>query len=117
MLREAFPLIRASSPVLLERLCRGRGLELWPQFISGPEEEALLRDVEPGLYRKHYQRDHWDQVRKPGEGEGVAGRTARTSLSPRHLFPITDRVPQLSMVHVLDLEKTGFIKAHVDSVK
>ncbi|XP_020376563.2 alpha-ketoglutarate-dependent dioxygenase alkB homolog 7, mitochondrial [Rhincodon typus] len=119
MLREAFPLIRASSPALLERLCRGRGLELWPQFISGPEEEALLRDVEPGLYRKHYQRDHWDQAihgyremeksRWSVQSESILQRLRDVAFPPG--------VPQLSMVHVLDLEKTGFIKAHVDSVK
>ncbi|XP_072420571.1 alpha-ketoglutarate-dependent dioxygenase alkB homolog 7, mitochondrial isoform X1 [Chiloscyllium punctatum] len=119
MQRAAFPLIRASSPELLQRLSGGGGLELRPRFISGPEEDALLGDVEPGLGRRQYQRDHWDQaihgyreIEKSHwskQSESVLQRLRDVAFPPG--------VPQLSMVHVLDLEKTGFIKAHVDSVK
>jgi len=45
-------------------LVRGLGaqVEVRPQFISQDEERALLDELEPGLKRKRYEFDHWDDV-------------------------------------------------------
>lgn len=32
-------------------------------FISEEEEESFLKELEPGLKRKRYEFDHWDDVR------------------------------------------------------
>uniref|UniRef100_K7FIH4 AlkB homolog 7 n=1 Tax=Pelodiscus sinensis TaxID=13735 RepID=K7FIH4_PELSI len=47
---------------------------------------------------------HWSE-----ESQQILQRVRDTAFPPG--------VPQLSLVHVLDLDKTGYIKPHVDSVK
>lgn len=42
-----------------------RGLvEVRQNFISEEEENALFKEVEPGLRKKRYEFDHWDDVSK-----------------------------------------------------
>ncbi|TNN83490.1 Alpha-ketoglutarate-dependent dioxygenase alkB 7, mitochondrial [Liparis tanakae] len=79
-------LIVGSSRELVQRL--GSQVEVRTGFITEEEEEAFLRELEPGLKKKRYEFDHWD-----------------------------DGGPLLGPVHVLDLDKTGYIKPHIDSVK
>ncbi|XP_062891921.1 alpha-ketoglutarate-dependent dioxygenase alkB homolog 7, mitochondrial isoform X1 [Mobula hypostoma] len=112
-------LMLASSPALLRRL--SRDIELRPDFLSPAEEAALLRELErePRLKRQRYQRDHWDQAihgyREIEKSQWTEQNTA--VLQRLRDVAFLPGVPQLSMVHVLDLEKTGFINPHVDSVK
>lgn len=44
----------------MERL--GSQVEVRTAFISEEEEQALLRELEPGLRKKRYEFDHWDDV-------------------------------------------------------
>ncbi|XP_078387408.1 alpha-ketoglutarate-dependent dioxygenase alkB homolog 7, mitochondrial [Cetorhinus maximus] len=111
------PHLLGSNPAVLERV--SRDVELRQEFISPEEEAAILRELEPRLQRQRYQREHWDQVihgyreieksHWTEQSESIVQRLRDIAFSPG--------VPQLSMVHVLDLEKTGFINPHVDSVK
>ena len=40
----------------------GSKVEVRTAFISEEEEGALLRELEPGLKKKRYEFDHWDDV-------------------------------------------------------
>jgi alkylated DNA repair protein alkB family protein 7 len=45
---------------LVQRL-RGQ-VEVRTEFISEEEEGALMKELEPGLRKKRYEFDHWDDV-------------------------------------------------------
>lgn len=53
-------LVVGSRRELAERL--GSQVEVRTAFISEEEEQALLRELEPGLRKKRYEFDHWDDV-------------------------------------------------------
>lgn len=53
-------LIVGSSRELVQRL--GSQVEVRPGFITEEEEQDLLRELEPGLKKKRYEFDHWDDV-------------------------------------------------------
>lgn len=53
-------LVVGSRRELVERL--GSQVEVRTAFISEEEEQALLRELEPGLKKKRYEFDHWDDV-------------------------------------------------------
>uniref|UniRef100_UPI00398F2E91 alpha-ketoglutarate-dependent dioxygenase alkB homolog 7, mitochondrial n=1 Tax=Pristiophorus japonicus TaxID=55135 RepID=UPI00398F2E91 len=110
-------LMLGSSPALLQRL--SRDLEVRPGFVSPEEEAALVRELEPQLRRQRYQREHWDQAIHGYRETEKSRWTAQSETILQRLRDIAfpPGVPQLSMVHVLDLDKTGFINPHVDSVK
>ncbi|XP_048871739.1 alpha-ketoglutarate-dependent dioxygenase alkB homolog 7, mitochondrial [Brienomyrus brachyistius] len=102
---------------VLEKL-RGQ-VEVRENFISEEEERALLRELEPGLKKKRYEFDHWDdaihgyreteRLRWGPECEAVLERIRSAA------FPQGSQL--LGPVHVLDLDQKGYIKAHIDSVK
>ncbi len=52
--------IVGSSRELVRRL--GSQVEVRTSFITEEEEGALLRELEPGLKKKRYEFDHWDDV-------------------------------------------------------
>ena len=52
--------VDGSSRDLIQRL--STQVEVRTQFISKEEECALFQELEPGLKRKRYQFDHWDDV-------------------------------------------------------
>lgn len=110
-------LLCGSSPVALERV-RGQ-VEVREDFISEDEERALLQELEPGLKKKRYEFDHWDdaihgyreteRVQWNAACEVVLGRVRSIA------FPKGSSL--LGPVHVLDLDKAGYIKPHIDSIK
>lgn len=53
-------LIVGSSRELGQRL--GSQVEVRTGFITEEEERALLLELEPGLRKKRYEFDHWDDV-------------------------------------------------------
>lgn len=53
-------LIVGSSQELVRSL--GPQVEVRTGFISEEEEKALLKELEPGLRKKRYEFDHWDDV-------------------------------------------------------
>ncbi|KAK7938971.1 hypothetical protein WMY93_002297 [Mugilogobius chulae] len=80
-----------SNPGLLQRL--GSQVEVRPGFITEEEEASLLKELEPGLKRKRYEFDHWDNA--------IHGyrETERATWGPAYL------------------DQKGYIKPHIDSVK
>ncbi|KAM9311142.1 alpha-ketoglutarate-dependent dioxygenase alkB homolog 7, mitochondrial [Gastrophryne carolinensis] len=107
----------ASCPAVVARL--SPGLSLLPDFISGEEEEALCRELEPVLRKKRYEAGHWDDaIHGFREIERLQWSTDNTMVLQRvreKAFPAGEA--QLSLVHVLDLQMGGYIKPHVDSIK
>lgn len=53
-------LIVGSSRTLVQKL--GSQVQVRTGFITEEEEQALLRELDPGLKKKRYEFDHWDDV-------------------------------------------------------
>lgn len=53
-------LIVGSSRELVQKL--GSQAQVRTGFITEEEEQALLRELDPGLKKKRYEFDHWDDV-------------------------------------------------------
>lgn len=53
-------LIFGSSRELVQKL--GSQVQVRTGFITEQEEQALLRELDPGLKKKRYEFDHWDDV-------------------------------------------------------
>lgn len=92
-----------------------RDMTLVENFVTETEEKSLLDELEPVFKRMRYEHDHWD--------DAIHGyrETER-----KHWYPtnrvIIQRVAKhafeasvLAHVHILDLEKNGIIKPHIDS--
>lgn len=116
-LRDEAALISASSRELVQRL--GSQVEVRTAFISEEEERALLQELEPGLKRKRYEFDHWDDaIHGYRETERVRwGAPCEEVLTRVRSVAFPGGSPLLGPVHVLDLDKSGYIKPHIDSVK
>ncbi|TRY66778.1 hypothetical protein DNTS_028810 [Danionella cerebrum] len=94
-------------------------VEVRPNFISEEEESALLNEVEPGLKKRRYEFDHWDDaIHGYKETERLQwGALCESILNRVRVVAFPKGSPLLGPVHVLDLDKKGYIKPHVDSVK
>ncbi|XP_029914962.1 alpha-ketoglutarate-dependent dioxygenase alkB homolog 7, mitochondrial [Myripristis murdjan] len=110
-------LIVGSSRQLVQRL--GAQVEVRADFISEEEEGALMQELEPGLRKKRYEFDHWDDaIHGYRETERVKwGAACEEVLSRVRSVAFGEGSPLLGPVHVLDLDKAGYIKPHIDSVK
>ncbi|CAN9505937.1 unnamed protein product [Ophioblennius macclurei] len=115
--RAVEPLVVGSSPQLVSLL--GSQVEVKTAFITEEEEAALLKELEPGLKKKRYEFDHWDDaIHGYRETERLSWTGACEEIFVRVrsvAFPEGSRL--LGPVHVLDLDKRGYIKPHIDSVK
>nr|XP_046272409.1 alpha-ketoglutarate-dependent dioxygenase alkB homolog 7, mitochondrial [Scatophagus argus] len=110
-------LIVGSTRELVQRL--GSQVEVRAAFITEEEEQAFLRELDPGLKKKRYEFDHWDDaIHGYRETERVRwGAACEEILNRVRSAAFPEGGPLLGPVHVLDLDKTGYIKPHVDSVK
>ncbi|XP_017315802.1 alpha-ketoglutarate-dependent dioxygenase alkB homolog 7, mitochondrial [Ictalurus punctatus] len=94
-------------------------VQVLQNFISEDEEVAFLKELDPGLKRKRYEFDHWDDaIHGFRETERLQwGGVCAGVLERLRAVAFPEGSPLLGPVHVLDLDKSGFIKPHVDSVK
>ncbi|KAK2916420.1 hypothetical protein QQF64_024930 [Cirrhinus molitorella] len=94
-------------------------VEVRQNFISEEEENALFKEVETGLRKKRYEFDHWDDaIHGYRETERLQwGVTCDSILMRVRAVAFPEGSPLLGPVHVLDLDKEGYIKPHIDSVK
>ncbi|KTG39926.1 hypothetical protein cypCar_00021714 [Cyprinus carpio] len=94
-------------------------VEVRQNFISEEEENALFKEVETGLRKKRYEFDHWDDaIHGYRETERLQwGVTCESILRRVRAVAFPEGSPLLGPIHVLDLDKEGFIKPHIDSVK
>ncbi|XP_056111165.1 alpha-ketoglutarate-dependent dioxygenase alkB homolog 7, mitochondrial [Rhinichthys klamathensis goyatoka] len=88
-------------------------------FISEEEESAIFKEVEPGLRKKRYEFDHWDDaIHGYRETERLQwGVMCESILRRVRVAAFPEGSPLLGPIHVLDLDKEGYIKPHIDSVK
>lgn len=92
-------------------------MNIYENFITEDEEKSLLNEVEPYLKRLRYEYAHWDNM--------IHGyRETEFSKWNEENIKIINKIrekaflpgmPQLGLVHVLDLAEDGWIKPHVDS--
>ncbi|XP_066586056.1 alpha-ketoglutarate-dependent dioxygenase alkB homolog 7, mitochondrial isoform X2 [Prorops nasuta] len=78
-----------------------------------------MEEIEPYMKNLKYEFDHWD--------DAIHGyRETEWLRWNKHNSKIIDRIrtvafpkglPQLSLVHILDLSEKGWIKPHIDSVR
>ncbi|XP_076021133.1 alpha-ketoglutarate-dependent dioxygenase alkB homolog 7, mitochondrial [Genypterus blacodes] len=94
-------------------------VEVKTGFITEEEEAEFMRELEPGLRKKRYEFDHWDDaIHGFRETERVRwGAACEEVLTRVRSVAFPDGSALLGPVHILDLDKKGFIKPHVDSVK
>uniref|UniRef100_A0AAZ3PHH9 AlkB homolog 7 n=1 Tax=Oncorhynchus tshawytscha TaxID=74940 RepID=A0AAZ3PHH9_ONCTS len=110
-------LVCGSTGELVQRL-RGQ-VEVRTEFISEEEEGALMKELEPGLRKKRYEFDHWDDaIHGYREAERAQwGEVCEGVMDRLRAVAFSEGSPLLGPVHVLDLDKAGYIKPHIDSVK
>ncbi|XP_054464062.1 alpha-ketoglutarate-dependent dioxygenase alkB homolog 7, mitochondrial [Anoplopoma fimbria] len=110
-------LVVGSSPELVQRL--GSQVEVRTGFITEEEEGLLLTELDHSLKKKRYQFDHWDDaIHGYRETERASwGAACQEVLNRVRSVAFPEGSPLLGPVHILDLDKTGYIKPHVDSVK
>ncbi|XP_064842943.1 alpha-ketoglutarate-dependent dioxygenase alkB homolog 7, mitochondrial [Oncorhynchus masou masou] len=110
-------LVCGSTGELVQRL-RGQ-VEVRTEFISEEEEGALMKELEPGLRKKRYEFDHWDDaIHGYRETERAQwGAVCEGVMDRLRAVAFSEGSPLLGPVHVLDLDKAGYIKPHIDSVK
>ncbi|KRY82764.1 Elongation factor Tu GTP-binding domain-containing protein 1 [Trichinella pseudospiralis] len=90
-----------------------------PNFINEHEEQLLIDEVQRRLKTMRYENTHWDdaivnyrEIEKStweDENAKIIEKIRRTAF--------TADADHQDRVHVLDLEKTGWIKPHVDSIR
>lgn len=87
-------------------------------FITPEEESSLIQEIEPYLKRMRYERDHWDDAiqgfRETERKQWFPSNRDIINKIIKQSFPNSKLLPH---VHVLDLEASGVIKPHVDSVR
>lgn len=88
-------------------------------FINEQEENSLLEEIEPYLKRMRYEFEHWDNaIHAYRETERKEWNDENSKILEKVkaiAFPID--VPKLAYVHILDLDKKGYIKPHIDAVR
>ncbi|KAI4502270.1 hypothetical protein M0802_002952 [Mischocyttarus mexicanus] len=94
-------------------------MKVYPDFIVEEEEISLMEEIDLYMKRLRYEFTHWDNAihgyreteRKQWNEQNikVINRIRKKAFPPG--------MPQLSLVHVLDLTADGWIKPHVDSIR
>ncbi|NP_001161250.1 alkB, alkylation repair homolog 7 isoform X1 [Nasonia vitripennis] len=94
-------------------------MNVYENFITPEEEDSLLKDVGPYLKRLRYEYAHWDNmIHGYRETEFLKWNEDNVKIINKvreKAFP--PGMPQLGLVHVLDLAEDGWIKPHVDSTR
>ncbi|CAG9861489.1 unnamed protein product [Phyllotreta striolata] len=88
-------------------------------FLSPTEEQTILEEIEPYMKRLRYEFDHWDDaIHGYRETERLKWNEVNTKILDRvRAIAFPPNVEQLKYVHILDLDKTGYIKPHIDAVR
>lgn len=96
-----------------------RDFKIYNDFLSEEEEKHLIEEAEQHLKRLRYQYDHWDDaIHGYRETEQKHWKEKNKLILQRvrkQAFP--PNTYHIHNVHILDLEKTGYIKPHIDSVR
>ncbi|XP_064477398.1 alpha-ketoglutarate-dependent dioxygenase alkB homolog 7, mitochondrial-like [Ornithodoros turicata] len=107
----------ASDPSTLDVI--SQSMYIYNDFISAEEESVLVNEIEPQVKRLKYEGSHWDDAI---HGYREIERNTWSNPSEAIIRKVRDLafgpgVAQIAHVHCLDLEESGHIKPHVDSVR
>ncbi|CAH1384888.1 hypothetical protein MTP99_004425 [Tenebrio molitor] len=88
-------------------------------FLSESEEMSIIQEIEPYMNNLKYEFDHWDDaIHGYRETERLTWNEANTKILDRvRQIAFPPHVAQLKYVHILDLDKNGYIKPHIDAVR
>lgn len=107
----------SSDPVTYNEL--SQNFVVYENFVTEEEEESLMEEIQSFVKRLRYEYDHWDNAihgyreverRNWSEENQPVLQRVRDVAFPKG-------VQQLAHVHVLDLDKAGYIKPHIDAVR
>ncbi|XP_046822836.1 alpha-ketoglutarate-dependent dioxygenase alkB homolog 7, mitochondrial isoform X1 [Vespa crabro] len=94
-------------------------MKVYPDFITEEEEVSLMKEIDPYMQRLRYEFSHWDDAihgyRETERKQWNEQNMKVINKIRQKAFP--PGMPQLSLVHVLDLTAEGWIKPHVDSIR
>ncbi|XP_067119274.1 alpha-ketoglutarate-dependent dioxygenase alkB homolog 7, mitochondrial isoform X2 [Centruroides vittatus] len=93
--------------------------KIYNEFLSEEEEKSLVEEAEKHLKRLRYQYDHWDDaIHGYRETEQKHWKEKNKVILQRvRELAFCPNINHINQVHILDLEKTGYIKPHIDSVR
>ncbi|CAH1111804.1 unnamed protein product [Psylliodes chrysocephalus] len=88
-------------------------------FLSEAEEQSILDEVDPYMKKLRYEFDHWDDaIHGYRETERLKWNESNTKILDRvRSIAFPPNVAQLKFVHILDLDKNGYIKPHIDAIR
>ncbi|CAH1991229.1 unnamed protein product [Acanthoscelides obtectus] len=88
-------------------------------FLNIEDEQSIMDEIDPYMKKLRYEFDHWDDaIHGYRETERLKwnDKNDKTLDRVRGLaFP--PNVSPLKFVHILDLDKNGYIKPHIDAVR
>ncbi|KAK4878793.1 hypothetical protein RN001_011299 [Aquatica leii] len=92
---------------------------VYEDFLSETEENSILTEIEPYLQNLHYEFDHWDDaIHGYRETERLNWTPENNKILDRvRAVAFTRNVTPLKFVHILDLNKNGYIKPHIDATR
>ncbi|KAF5282664.1 hypothetical protein FQA39_LY17524 [Lamprigera yunnana] len=94
-------------------------VSVFDDFLSEVDENSILTEIDPYLQGLRYEFDHWDDaIHGYRETERMHWNSDNTKIIDRvQKLAFTTNVNPLKHVHVLDLNKKGYIKPHIDSTR
>ncbi|XP_074041878.1 alpha-ketoglutarate-dependent dioxygenase alkB homolog 7, mitochondrial isoform X2 [Leptinotarsa decemlineata] len=95
------------------------GMTVHKDFLSEDEEKSILNEIEPYMKRLRYEFDHWDDaIHGYRETERLNWNDDNTKIINRvRSIAFPPHAAQLKYVHILDLDRNGYIKPHIDAVR
>ncbi|KAK3090956.1 hypothetical protein FSP39_016042 [Pinctada imbricata] len=92
---------------------------IFEDFITKQEETALMNEIEPYMRRLRYEHDHWDDAIHGYRETERRNWNEENSKVLKRVQDVAFPPPtaKLAYVHILDLQKTGYIKPHIDAVR
>uniref|UniRef100_A0AAR5Q0J6 Alpha-ketoglutarate-dependent dioxygenase AlkB-like domain-containing protein n=1 Tax=Dendroctonus ponderosae TaxID=77166 RepID=A0AAR5Q0J6_DENPD len=88
-------------------------------FLSEAEETCLMNELDPYMNKLRYEFDHWDDaIHGYRETERLQWNEENTKILDRvRKIAFPPDVAPIKFVHILDLDKNGWIKPHIDAVR
>ncbi|XP_030754499.1 alpha-ketoglutarate-dependent dioxygenase alkB homolog 7, mitochondrial [Sitophilus oryzae] len=94
-------------------------MTVYPDFLNPNEETSLMNELEPHMKKLRYEFDHWDNaIHGYRETERLKWNEENTVILDRvRKIAFPSNIAPLKFVHILDLDKKGWIKPHIDAVR
>nr|CAI5862590.1 unnamed protein product [Callosobruchus analis] len=88
-------------------------------FLSPEDEQSIIDEIDPYMKKLRYEFDHWDDaIHGYRETERLKWNEKNSLILDRvRSLAFPQNVSPLKFVHILDLDKKGYIKPHIDAVR